>query len=155
MTPVALSWVENHLNKWSNKYYVSSERYESPSTARRTPGTRLGKRPSFPWLQTLEKRGSTFPDCFPIPSGYYVAQFVWNSAVNEILFHLWIHIEAALFYVVTLLDLLVWPHKVVSPDWGLTTDPRALALWDTEESRASSKLFIFSAIIPVLTEKTH
>lgn len=35
-----------------------------------------------------KKGGSTFPDCFPIPSGYYAAQFVQNSAVNEILFHI-------------------------------------------------------------------
>lgn len=72
---------------WSNKYYVSSEWSESPSTLRGKPGMKLGKRPSFPWLQTLEKMGSTFPDCFPIPSGYYTVQFVWNSAINEMLFH--------------------------------------------------------------------
>lgn len=71
----------------SNKYPTYGEQYISLSTLKGKPGTWLGKRPSLPpdspSCGPWKKKGSTFPDCFPIPSGYYVAQFVWNPRANE------------------------------------------------------------------------
>lgn len=56
------------------------------------PGTRSGKRPSFPRFHTMEKKGgvSTFPDsnCLCNQICTYT-----NVAVNERRFHLWIRIE--------------------------------------------------------------
>lgn len=62
----------------------------------------VGKEAQFSLVEDPGKKrggGGTFPDCFPIPSGYYAAKFVGNSAVNERLFRARIRgdIEVALF----------------------------------------------------------
>ena len=68
--------------------YVGSEWYEISIHPEREAWHQVEKEACF----SLEKKeGSTFPDCFPIPSGYYTAQFVWNSVVNEILFYVYLY----------------------------------------------------------------
>lgn len=97
MSPAARSREKKNHLMWGKMQWMI---WIAIRTERGDAWHQVGKEAQFSLVEDPGKKeggGSTFPDCFPIPSGYYAAKFVGNSPVNERLFRAWIHIEAALF----------------------------------------------------------